>query len=789
MGNNFQGEKMKKLVKIVFSVLLAAALAIGVTACKTGNGDGGNDDPPVSYSVTFVYNYEGRLTDPFAQYSTDSDGLIAEPEDEPSRPASAEASYTFKGWYKDAAATEEFDFGKKLTADTTVYAGWNETPLTPSADQWTVKFYYNYAGAPSDGVYKTVNVAKNGKVTRPSPDPARPESTTVTYTFKNWYTTAQCTTTFNFDNSITANTDVYAGWNETPKSVDNGVTVTAFGGYEEGAYIEFDEISGVSSYKVSYKKSGDSSYTALTGDDAKYLVRELGGNSGKWRADVVGLSAGNYTVKVEAGSASAEKSVTVTSYDRSGYANWKSGSGVASQAVGAYTNNGTPKSNARIIYVTEENKNTVTLDGNKGIVKILQNAGTSKPLIVRIVGTVGSATWKANDNMDYKKKNKLESGQKITADQVVDINGTKIPISLAPLDQKSIKDTYKYNVLDTSVYSEITGLSSKMSYDSKKEEWDSYWNMCDVSGVKDVTVEGIGTDARIFQWGFTWDKCSSIEVRNLTFEDYTEDACSFEGNTSATELKNFGSESLWVHNNTFLQGKNYWDVSSEQDKHDGDGTTDFKGVTNVTVSYNHYYNNHKTGLVGGDDKHMSANLTFHHNFYDQAWSRLPLGRQANMHMYNNYYLAGKDTSYFISARANAFIFVENCYFDVSAKSSVSCIDVYSTKDFSDGKRLGYVKIYNCTLTGAKEYTDSNREWAVTAGFIRNVTERTEAINEVTYEGTKNGTCRFGQNFDTDSASFYYDSSAKKTLTQSGFAMLTADQVKTQVKDLAGVHKN
>lgn len=44
---------------------------------------------------------------------------VAEPEEEPSR-----TNYTFSGWYSDSAASVPFDFEAPITADTTVYAGW-----------------------------------------------------------------------------------------------------------------------------------------------------------------------------------------------------------------------------------------------------------------------------------------------------------------------------------------------------------------------------------------------------------------------------------------------------------------------------------------------------------------------------------------------------------------------------------------------------------------------------------------------------------------------------------------
>ena len=113
--------------------------------------------------------------------------------------------------------------------------------------------------------------------------------------------------------------------------------------------------------------------------------------------------------------------------------------------------------------------------------------------------------------------------------------------------------------------------------------------------------------------------------------------------------------------NKVLEGINYWDVCNEQDKHDGDGSVDLKGNKNITISYNIFTETHKTGLVGGSDSAKTTNVTFHHNYYLNCGSRLPLGRQAVMHMYNNYYYGSTGTN--MSIRAGGYAFIENSIFE------------------------------------------------------------------------------------------------------------------------------
>lgn len=105
--------------------------------------------------------------------------------------------YSFRGWYTDTRYTMEYDFSKEVTEDTTVYAKWVKKPI--------VSFNKNGHGtAPAS---QTVEL--NGKAVKPA-DP-----TAEGYVFRGWYTTAACTTEFDFNTPIAADTTLYAKWNET----------------------------------------------------------------------------------------------------------------------------------------------------------------------------------------------------------------------------------------------------------------------------------------------------------------------------------------------------------------------------------------------------------------------------------------------------------------------------------------------------------------------------------------------------------------------------------------------
>ena len=465
---------------------------------------------------------------------------------------------------------------------------------------------------------------------------------------------------------------------------DDSIVTYAHKG-EESAAFEWKD-TNASGAKVEYKLSTDSSYKQID----KELVRQITASTA--RADILGLKGGakyDFRITSSNNKVASAKEVEIGKLDRSGYAHYNYSSG-----VGAYKDDGTLKANAKIIYLTEDNKNNVDGNGNSIAEYLKKAANNSDPIVIRVIGTVGSATW--GSEIKYREANK---NNLLKETEVVDLNGDQLPKDANKLTQDYLAEK-GYNHLN--YYPEayngkrcevIRGLNSKASY--KDGEYDSCWNDCSVTSVKNLTVEGVGEDAEIFQWGFTFKLCNSVEVRNIRFFDYTEDACSFEGDSKtedSTTLAGFKTKNFWVHHNIFDIGKNYWDVCPEQDKHDGDGATDFKYLAYVTLAYNRYNGTHKTGLIGGGDSVHSACITFHHNYYNGCDQRMPLGRQANMHMYNNYY--SSSGTYSISLRASAYAFIENCVFTSNPNKSTKPIEL---KSGSNG--IPSAKVIDCSIQG------------------------------------------------------------------------------------------
>ena len=166
-------------------------------------------------------------------------------------------------------------------------------------------------------------------------------------------------------------------------------------GWYESAYVEWQPVDGAKSYNVYIKgeTEADSAYKKL--DDE--LIRQY---PDYWRADAPGLKAGKYMFKVEAVTDSTTASmvtpaVEVMSYDRSGYGF------VNGTSSGAYNEDGTLKDNAVVLYITENTKDTVSLDvvtGSKGevtsytglqaILYGFKKGKDSRPLDVRLVGNI-----------------------------------------------------------------------------------------------------------------------------------------------------------------------------------------------------------------------------------------------------------------------------------------------------------------------------------------------------------------------------------------------------------------
>ncbi|MGN0804197.1 MAG: Ig-like domain-containing protein [Candidatus Coproplasma sp.] len=560
------------------------------------------------------------------------------------------------------------------------------------------------------------------------------------YSIEGWYTDSALTSKFDFSTPITSDITLYAKW------VKSTMSVTYSMGNFESAAIEWAD-TNASSATVSYKlaSADDSEYVAVDSE----LIRQI--DSDTARVDVLGLKGGNtYNFKVTS-SANGEtiQTLDIKSYDRSGYAHFN-----YTKGIGAYNDDGTLKDNAIVIYVTNENKDTVMKDV---VAKYSGVAGYEDLKMFQIPYCAESgisSKWNGKDadgigwwlnNAQYTMNNANSTSNKVPSNTYDTTgNGSKLGFRMLSNNPVVIRFIGTVDVPEGCT-----------AYDCEQEGGSvgDNGNMARMKNCQHITLEGVGEDAQIHGWGIhfmggsdaTGDQGMSFEVRNLTFYEYTEDAIGMEGVQGGTQITG-PVEHCWIHRNTFLPG--HCENPAESDKAEGDGSCDFKRGQYFTCAYNWFEYCHKTNLVGSSDSSLQFNLTYHHNVWWQCGSRIPLARQANIHFYNNYvygdasetttpysWISKPALSYVHSLRANCYIYSENNYYD-------------GCKNVTDGKNGGKAKAWN------------NIYFACTG---------TNTLEEATTrEQTISGSCSYSDGtttydysaFDTNPNLFYYDSENK-----------------------------
>lgn len=361
------------------------------------------------------------------------------------------------------------------------------------------------------------------------------------------------------------------------------ISITEAGGWLESAYAKWAPYAGATGYRVYYTGQG---HTNVKIDNQ--LIRSYGSYL---RADVLGLAAGTYTLKIvpviggveEASLASTTTALTVKAHVREGYA--FSGGVVP----GAYNMDGTPKAGAVVLYLTEANANTITCDvkndkgvasSYSGIMNILAAKGKGydkTPLIIRFLGAVRTVSGLNASNFFY-----------------------------------------------------FGGFNNSTRM------------------IENITAEGVGNDGTAYGYGFGFKRSKGIEVRNLGIMMFGDDGVGMD-------TDNFNN---WVHNCDFFYGK----PGSDADQVKGDGSIDLKSnSTNITLSFNHFWDSGKVMGIGGATGETSPLLiTYHHNWFDHADSRCPRLTNTNSHVYNNYY--DGVAKYGVGTAKVTSVFVEANYF-------------------------------------------------------------------------------------------------------------------------------
>lgn len=231
------------------------------------------------------------------------------------------------------------------------------------------------------------------------------------------------------------------------------IQITEAKGWQESAYLKWAPFEGASSYNV---------YVDDKKIDAQ-LVRQY---ASYYRADVLGLKAGTYSVKVvpvnaegtEITGANTASNLVVKSFNREGFAHFKY------DGVGAYNNDGTLKAGAKVLYITAKTAKTVsttvntgkseTITGLQSIIDAYSKGKDKTPIAFRIIGKV----------------------------------------SLSDLDHIS---------------SSAEGLQVK-------------------GATMNMTFEGVGDDATVYGFGFLLREAESVEFRNFAIMRCLDDAMSLD---------------------------------------------------------------------------------------------------------------------------------------------------------------------------------------------------------------------------------------------------------------------
>lgn len=185
------------------------------------------------------------------------------------------------------------------------------------------------------------------------------------------------------------------------------VTITQSTGWLESAYVTWTPVTSADSYKVYYSGGG---LTNVQIDNQ--LIRNYGNY---YRADALGLAAGSYTLKVVPvtagieGTPTTSQSITVLAHDRNGFAH--SGTNI----TGAYNLNGTLKNNAVVLYITQNTKNTISLNvtgattspcvGLQTILDGFKKGLDNRPLSIRLIGNITDLSYMLNGDLVIENDN------------------------------------------------------------------------------------------------------------------------------------------------------------------------------------------------------------------------------------------------------------------------------------------------------------------------------------------------------------------------------------------------
>jgi len=327
---------------------------------------------------------------------------------------------------------------------------------------------------------------------------------------------------------------------------------------------------------------------------------------------------------------------------------------------------------------------------------------TSKSLTVKAHDRAGFAFSNGRVPGAYKADGTLKDGatviyvtestkNSVTMDVTMNAKGTKNTCKSFQGILNCYKKGYETTPLDLRFIGNVTDSDSLVQGDM----------MIDLgkSETSYVTVEGIGNDATVNGWGIRVKNAQNVEIRNLGLMNVDSD----EGDNIGLQQNN---QYVWVHNNDFFYGH----AGSDKDQVKGDGALDCKMSSFITFSYNHFWDNGKSNLLGlKEGTSEGYYITYHHNWYDHSDSRHPRVRYYSAHVYNNYY--DGNAKYGAGSTLGSSVFMEANYFrncKYPMMTSLQGTDVYASGTKRDPTNNGTfskeaggtIKAYNNYMEGS-----------------------------------------------------------------------------------------
>ena len=221
-----------------------------------------------------------------------------------------------------------------------------------------------------------------------------------------------------------------------------------------------------------------------------------------------------------------------------------------------------------------------------------------------------------------------------------------------------------------------------------------------------TTIIGLGNNSGIRGGTISISGIQNVVIRNLTLVDsidmfpHHEYEDGFNAQFDCITIQGSNTANIWIDHCTMKDTLVMQHVQSgtKEKWQNYDGLCDIKGDgKGITVSNCHMYHHDKTMLVGSDDDEGNnevRKLSVINNHFDTCVQRLPMARNSQFHVLNNWYTFDKTQSvgdgktkgdYCIGARKGALIYSEANYFDSNmqysirgSESTASTAKVYDT---------------------------------------------------------------------------------------------------------------